>query len=83
MALNLHPDCGMYYLLFPRGAAHTTVVSEYLFSPETIASEDFKPEPVIELWDLISKQDWEVCQRAQRGVSSRSFTTGEEVRTRR
>ena len=36
----------------------------------------FKPEPVVELWDLISKQDWEVCERAQTGVGSRSFTTG-------
>ena len=36
----------------------------------------FKPEPVVELWDLISKQDWEVCQRAQTGVGSRAFTTG-------
>ena len=30
----------------------------------------------MELWDLISKQDWEICQRAQTGVGSRAFTTG-------
>jgi Rieske 2Fe-2S family protein len=77
LMLNLHPDTVMYYIGYPRGPEHTTVVSEYLFRPETIADpEAFKPEPVVELWDLISKQDWEVCERAQTGVGSRAFTTG-------
>lgn len=77
LLLNLHPDCGMYYIGYPKGPGHTTVVSEYLFRPETIADPDlFKPEPVVELWDLISKQDWDVCERAQTGVGSRSFTSG-------
>ncbi len=76
LMLNLHPDCVMYYVGYPKGPNHTTVVSEYLFRPETIASADFKPEPVVEFWDLISKQDWDVCARAQTGVSSRAFTRG-------
>ena len=77
LLLNIHPDCVMYYVGYPTGPGHTTVVSEYLFRPETIADPDaFKPEPVVELWDLISKQDWEVCERAQIGVGSRAFTTG-------
>ena len=68
LLLNLHPDCAMYYIGYPKGPNHTTVVSEYLFRPETIADPAlFKPEPVVELWDLISKQDWEVCRaRADR-----------------
>jgi len=76
LMLNLHPDAGMYYLALPKGPGHTTIVSEYLFRPETIARADFAPEPVVELWDLISRQDWEVCARAQTGVGSRSFRTG-------
>jgi glycine betaine catabolism A len=77
LMLNLHPDCVMYYLGFPKGPSHTQVVSEYLFRPETIADpEAFKPEPVVELWDLISKQDWDVCARAQTGVGSRAYATG-------
>jgi glycine betaine catabolism A len=76
LMLNLHPDCVMYYIGYPKGPNHTTVVSEYLFRPETISGPDFKPEPVVEFWDLISKQDWEVCERAQTGVSSRAFTRG-------
>ena len=76
LMLNLHPDAAMYYIAYPKGPGHTQVVSEYLFRPETIDSSNFKPEPVVEFWDLISKQDWEVCTRAQTGVGSRAFTTG-------
>jgi Rieske 2Fe-2S family protein len=77
LMLNLHPDCGMYYIAFPKGPRHTQVVSEYLFRPEVIADPNvFKPEPVVEFWDLISKQDWDVCERAQTGVGSRAFTAG-------
>lgn len=76
LMLNLHPDAGMAYIALPRGPNHTTVVSEYLFRPETIAAPDFAPEPVVELWDLISRQDWAVCERAQTGVASRSYRTG-------
>jgi Rieske 2Fe-2S family protein len=76
LMLNLHPDAAMSYIAYPNGPAHTTVVSEFLFRPETIAAPDFAPEPVVELWDLISQQDWSVCERAQTGVSSRSFKTG-------
>ena len=76
LMLNLHPDCVMYYIGFPKGPNHTTVVSEFLFRPETIAGPNFKPEPTVEFWDLISRQDWNVCARAQTGVGSRAFTRG-------
>jgi Rieske 2Fe-2S family protein len=76
LLLNLHPDAAMAYTLLPRGPGHTTVVSEYLFRPETIAAPDFAPEPVVELWDLISRQDWEICERAQTGVGSRGYARG-------
>jgi Rieske 2Fe-2S family protein len=76
LMLNLHPDCVMYYIAYPKGPNHTTVVSEFLFRPETIEGPNFKPEPVVEFWDLIGKQDWDVCERVQSGVSSRAFTRG-------
>ncbi|MEP6476224.1 MAG: aromatic ring-hydroxylating dioxygenase subunit alpha [Actinomycetota bacterium] len=76
LMLNLHPDCAMYYIGYPKGPTHTTVVSEYLFRPETIADPAFAPEPVVEFWDTISEQDWTVCARAQTGVGSRAFSTG-------
>jgi Rieske 2Fe-2S family protein len=77
LMLNLHPDCAMFYIGYPKGPDHTTVVSEFMFRPETIADPElFKPEATVEFWDMISKQDWDVCERAQTGVSSRAFTRG-------
>ena len=66
LMLNLHPDCAMYYIGYPKGPNHTTVVSEFLFRPETIASPGFAPEPVVEFWDTISRQDWKTRAGADR-----------------
>ena len=63
----------MTYLLLPTAPDHTTIVSEYLFRPETIESSDFDPSGVVEFLDLVSRQDWAVCERAQRGIKSRAF----------
>ena len=57
-------------------AARTTVVSEFYFRPEAIALPGFDPSPTVGLWDLISRQDWTVCERAQLGISSRSYRSG-------
>jgi Rieske 2Fe-2S family protein len=76
LMVNLHPDAMMTYRLEPLGPAQTRVVSEYFFRPETIAAPGFDPGPVIELWDLISRQDWVIVERAQLGVSSRGFRGG-------
>jgi Rieske 2Fe-2S family protein len=74
--INLHADCVMTYRLEPAGPTHTRIVSEFLFDPDTIAREDFDPSDVAEMWDIVSRQDWAVCERAQRGVGSRSYARG-------
>jgi Rieske 2Fe-2S family protein len=76
LMVNLHPDSVMTYRIEPHGPARTTVTSEFLFRPEAIATPGFDPGPTVELWDLISRQDWAVCERAQVGVSSRAFKGG-------
>ncbi|MEX0833818.1 MAG: aromatic ring-hydroxylating dioxygenase subunit alpha [Actinomycetota bacterium] len=76
LLLNFHSDCVMSYTLYPRGEDSTTVVSEYLFRPETIDSEDFDPSEVVEFWDLVSNQDWVICERAQTGMHSRAYKSG-------
>jgi phenylpropionate dioxygenase-like ring-hydroxylating dioxygenase large terminal subunit len=79
MLMNLMPDAVMYYMLFPRGPEHTTVVSNYLFRPETIAGVegfDEKAGNIVDFWDMVSKQDWNVCEREQTGVRSRAYANG-------
>ena len=76
LMVNMHPDSVMTYLIYPKGPARTTVVSEFYFRPEALDMPGFDPSPTVDLWDLISRQDWAVCERAQLGVSSRSYRSG-------
>ena len=77
LMLNLHPDTVMYYIGYPKGPSHTTVVSEFLFRPETIADPAlFRPDPVVEFWDRISRQDWEVCEWTQLSMGSKAYRSG-------
>ena len=76
LLVNLLSTGVMSYTLYPRAADHTTIVSEYLFRPEVIASEGFDCGDMVEFLDLVSVQDWGVCERAQRGLRSRGFVQG-------
>jgi Rieske 2Fe-2S family protein len=64
------------FTLYPRAADHTTLVSEFLFRPEVIARGDFDCSDMVKFIDLVSVQDWAVCERVQRGVASRGFDRG-------
>ena len=76
LLVNLLSTGVMSYTLYPRSAGHTTIVSEYLFRPETLTAEGFDPSEMVEFLDLVSRQDWTVCERAQRGNASRGFERG-------
>jgi Rieske 2Fe-2S family protein len=73
LMLNLRATGVTSFTLYPRSVDHTTIVSDYLYRPETIASDAFDPSEMIEFLDLIARQDWEVCALAQRGASSKGF----------
>ena len=51
-------------------------MSEFLFHPDAIARDDFDLSDIVGFWDLVSRQDWAVCERAQTGVSSRAYANG-------
>ena len=76
VAMNLLSTGAMVYFLYPRGPQHTTIVSEYLFRPETVDAPNFDCSDMVEFLDLVSQQDWAVCERAQRGVTNKGFDRG-------
>ena len=41
-----------------------------------VGSGQFDPADAGELWDLVNRQDWAVCESVQRGMSSRSYRHG-------
>jgi Rieske 2Fe-2S family protein len=74
--LTVQPDFVMSTRLSPHAIDRTRVVSEWHFAPETLAQPGFDPEDGIKLWDTTNRQDWHVCELAQRGVSSRAYVPG-------
>ncbi len=64
------------FVCWPLDTAHTRVRCDLLFEPEAIAADDFDPSDAGELWDLVNRQDWVVCESVQRGMSSRAYQQG-------
>jgi glycine betaine catabolism A len=74
--VSLHPDYVMLHTLWPRGAGRTEVVCEWFFEPETMEREGFDGTDAVEFWDLVNRQDWEVCELSQSGIGSRGYSSG-------
>jgi Rieske 2Fe-2S family protein len=76
MFLSFHSDYVLIHTLWPQGPQRTHVICDWLFEPATIARADFDPTDAVDMWDLVNRQDWDMCELTQQGVSSRSYTHG-------
>ncbi len=74
--VSFHPDYVMLHTLFPKAPDRTDVVCEFFFEPRTIEAPDFDPSDAIGFWDMTNRQDWYVCELAQKGAGSRGYTSG-------
>ncbi|MGB0100395.1 MAG: aromatic ring-hydroxylating dioxygenase subunit alpha, partial [Nocardioides sp.] len=64
------------FVLLPQSVDQTRIECVLLFHPSAVAEPAFDPSDAGELWDLVNRQDWAVCESVQRGMSSRSYTHG-------
>jgi Rieske 2Fe-2S family protein len=76
MLLSMHPDYVMVHQLWPQAPDRTLIVCDWLFHPEALNSDAFRPEDAIEFWDVTNKQDWHVCELSQQGIASRVYEPG-------
>jgi glycine betaine catabolism A len=74
--LSLACDHVAAFTLHPNGPASTTVICDFLFAADELVRRDFDPSDATELWDLVNRQDWKICERVQRGMTSRHFRQG-------
>lgn len=74
--VNLLPDHVIIHVEHPRGPERTTVVCEWLFPANVIEEEGFDPTEVVDVFDLVNRQDWEVCELTQLGMKSRAYEQG-------
>ncbi len=76
LLLSLHPDYVMAHRLIPRRPDATTVICEWYFDPDVMATAAFDPSDAVVFWDRTNRQDWHVCELSQQGVSSRAYRPG-------
>jgi Rieske 2Fe-2S family protein len=76
LLLSLSAEHVAAFVLVPHGPRETTVVCELLFHPDELDSASFDPSDAGDLWDLVNRQDWAICERVQRGMSSRGWGGG-------
>lgn len=73
---DLTPTVLALTAVFPLAPDRSVVVGEYLFCADDVDRPDFDPSPEVEFNELVGAQDYVVCEMVQRGVASRSFTSG-------
>jgi Rieske 2Fe-2S family protein len=76
MLLSIHPDYVNYYMVWPLAADRTLVESEWMFHPRNEGTPGFNPQDAIRFWDVTNRQDWDIVERSQLGISSRKYAPG-------
>ncbi|MCI4352276.1 MAG: aromatic ring-hydroxylating dioxygenase subunit alpha [Thermoplasmata archaeon] len=73
---SLHPDYLMVHRAWPISPHQSLVENDFYFDPQAMAQPDFDPSDAVQIWDTINKQDWHVCELAQKGTRSRNWHGG-------
>lgn len=76
LMLSLSAEHAAAFILTPLGVDRTRVVCELLFHPTEATKSTFDPSDAGDLWDLVNRQDWAICESVQRGMTSRYFRGG-------
>ena len=73
-----HSSCdhGVSTRLLPIGRKRTQVRVTWLVDSEAVEGRDYQLDDIMPFWQLTSEQDWELCDRAQRGVDSSGYRPG-------
>lgn len=74
--MSLLPDHIILHTAYPQGPDQTLVTCDWLFDPDALNQPDFDPTEIVEVFDLVNRQDWEVCELTQQGMSSRAYREG-------
>ena len=74
--LILVPDHVAFFCLEPLAPDLTRVTCDWLFEREALADPAFDPSDAVDLLDITNRQDFDVCERCQVGMGSRSFQDG-------
>jgi Rieske 2Fe-2S family protein len=73
-----HSSCdhGVSTRLLPLGPELTAIRVWWLVEQNAIEGRDYDLTNLMPFWQLTSEQDWEICERQQRGVNSSAYRPG-------
>jgi glycine betaine catabolism A len=73
-----HSSCdhGVTTRLLPKGPELTAIRVWWLVDQKAVEGRDYDLAKLMPFWQLTSEQDWEICERQQRGVNSRAYLPG-------
>ena len=60
----------------PSGPRKTLARVTWLVQEDAVEGRDYELAKLMPFWQLTSEQDWEICERQQRGVSSSAYVPG-------
>lgn len=76
MLLSLHRDYVMVHTFRPLAPDRTRITCEFLFHSATLERSDLDPDDGVNFWDTVNREDWDLCERTQRGVTSPAYRPG-------
>ena len=76
LLLSCSADHVAAFVLLPQDVDRTRIDCHLLFAADAVADPAFDPSDAADLWDLVNRQDWAICESVQRGMSSRAYTHG-------
>ena len=76
LMLSLSREHAAAYVLHPLAPDRTHITCDLLFHLTEMQKPSFDPSDAAEFWDLVNRQDWEICESVQRGMTSSQFDVG-------
>ncbi len=62
--------------LLPAGPQQTSIRVYWLVDEKAIEGLDYDLSKLMPFWQMTSEQDWQICERQQRGVNSSAYAPG-------
>ena len=74
--LSFAKDHVVAFILRPIDYGNTDVKCLFLFDEAEAGKPEQYFEDIVDFWDLVNRQDWEICSRVQQGLQSRVHERG-------
>ena len=73
-----HSSCdhGVTTRLTPKGPRATEARMIWLVDEDAVEGRDYDLERMLPFWQLTGEQDWQICERQQKGVESSAYVPG-------